>query len=332
MTGPTVSVVMPMYNAMPYLPAAIESVLAQTYGDFELVIGDDGSDDGSYACAEAYARRDSRVRLLRGEYRRGPAGSSEWVVQASKAELVARMDADDISAPRRLERQVAIMATHPQAVLVGSVFEMINADGRMVRNADREVLTRNGSTPPIAHTSIMVRRKAFDIAGGYSKSAEYFEDVDLYRRLLAVGDMIIISDPLVSYRCSGANARLRDDRKTVERFLNVQTDGPDTQPQPSAPARLAPEVFRTLGTIRLWSGRSPGVLMAMARRMRLRPLRRSLPCLAWALSASVCPPLARQLARARLEWRHWRARRRVSPGHAYRWRPDRPLVDLGEAP
>src|SRR4051794_33901748 len=97
MSRPRVSVVMPVRNAMPYLDASIASVLAQTYTDFELVIRDDGSTDGSLAALHAWAARDERIRLCAGTHRLGPVGNSNWVVERSRAPLVARMDADDIS-------------------------------------------------------------------------------------------------------------------------------------------------------------------------------------------------------------------------------------------
>src|SRR3982750_4446489 len=97
---PRVSVVMPVHNALPYLDAAVESILHQTFDDFEFVILDDASTDGSTERLRHWAARDSRIRLLEVDRNLGPARSSERVARAATASIVARMDADDISYPQ----------------------------------------------------------------------------------------------------------------------------------------------------------------------------------------------------------------------------------------
>src|SRR3954469_23280364 len=98
---PPLSVVMPARNALPYLDASIESMLGQSFGDFEFVIRDDGSSDGTAEALRGWAARDRRIRLFEGE-RLGLAGSSNFVVQQARAPLVARMDADDLARPDRV--------------------------------------------------------------------------------------------------------------------------------------------------------------------------------------------------------------------------------------
>src|SRR5438045_3930995 len=110
-TSPTVSVLMPVYNGARYLAEAVESILAQTYRDFEFVIVDDGSTDRSPAMLDEYARRDSRVRIVR-RGNTGIVGALNDAIADSKAPLIARMDADDVSLPDRLEKQVGYMREH----------------------------------------------------------------------------------------------------------------------------------------------------------------------------------------------------------------------------
>jgi len=110
---------MPVRNAMPFLDAAVESVLAQTFNDFEFVIGDDASDDGSSERLEYWANRDPRIRLARRSTASGPVGASNWVAAMARTKVLARMDADDVSLPTRLAKQVAVLAADPQTVLVG---------------------------------------------------------------------------------------------------------------------------------------------------------------------------------------------------------------------
>lgn len=331
---PQVSVVMPVRNAMPFLPIAIESILAQTFSDFELVIGDDDSTDQSLACAHDYAARDPRIRILESRSRLGPVGSSNWVAKAARADLVARMDADDVCVPHRLERQVALLDAHPEAVLVGSVFNMIDARGRQIREENLHALSVQRAIPPILHPSIMYRRASFEQVGGYREGTDYCEDGDLYSRLAVLGDFLVSTDPLLSYRLSGISARLNDDRATVERGLrSLSAEGLPGENDPIAPRENpAPVVFQTFATLRLWSGQRPEILVEMARRMQLRPFRQTLPLFGWTMICTISPPFARQLARARLAWRNWRVRDVVRPGHTYRWRPNTRSVDLGKNP
>ena len=103
------SIVMPVKNAMPFLDVAIASIIDQSFADFELVIGNDGSTDGSTELLRDWAQRDPRIRLLERIDSGGPVGSSNWVANAAKALIVARMDADDIALPHRLERQLDVV-------------------------------------------------------------------------------------------------------------------------------------------------------------------------------------------------------------------------------
>src|SRR5690242_17061177 len=107
--NPLISVVMPVYNALPFLDASINSILTQTFNDFEFVIFDDASTDGSSERLREWAARDGRIRLHESKQQLGLSGSSNAVVAQARASLIARMDADDIAHPDRLKRQLAII-------------------------------------------------------------------------------------------------------------------------------------------------------------------------------------------------------------------------------
>ena len=124
---PKVSVVMPVHNAMPYLDVAVESILGQTFADFEFVILDDASTDGSTARLREWADRDPRIRLLEEKRNLGPALSSQRVAEAARAPIVARMDADDVSYPRRLEEQLEVLRSE----VVGQRKEREEVRGRV---------------------------------------------------------------------------------------------------------------------------------------------------------------------------------------------------------
>ena len=154
---PRLSVVMPVHNALPYLDEAIESILRQTFADFEFVILDDGSTDGSSEALRGWARRDPRIRLVRSGTRLGPAGSSNRVVAEAQGPIVARMDADDVAHPERLKNQLTLLEAEPDAVLIGSLWDVIDESGRKVRVADRSRLLRVSPFAPFAHPTIMCR-------------------------------------------------------------------------------------------------------------------------------------------------------------------------------
>src|SRR5882672_10272667 len=117
-TNPLISVVMPVYNALPFLDESITSILGQTLTEFEFVIYDDGSTDGSTEVLREWSRKESRIRLFESNTRLGLSGSSNAVVSKARAAIVARMDADDISHPDRLKRQWEIIDNHPEIAVV----------------------------------------------------------------------------------------------------------------------------------------------------------------------------------------------------------------------
>ena len=197
---PRVSVFMPVYNGEPFLAASIDSVLTQTLTDLELVIVENGSTDGSRDTARDACRRDPRVRLIEHARPLGIVGAGNAAVAAARAALVARQDQDDLSHPRRLERQVACLDRAPDAVAVGTLCDCVNAAGRRVRPRDRWRLVGRRVIPPFAHGSVCMRRSAFDRVGGYRNGTHHWEDVDLFLRLVQVGPILVLPDALYRYR------------------------------------------------------------------------------------------------------------------------------------
>jgi glycosyltransferase involved in cell wall biosynthesis len=195
-----VSVVMPVRNAMPFLDAAIESILAQTYRNFELVIGDDASTDGSSERLQAWARRDPRIRLLRNDGAGlGPAGSANWVACAARHRLIARMDADDLALPERLAKQVRAFRDHPEAGIAGSMCDYIDANDRRILGRDWMIFRNPRCIFPCVHASLMLRRDIFERVDGYRRECDYWEDVDLFLRMQRHGKALILSDRLLRY-------------------------------------------------------------------------------------------------------------------------------------
>lgn len=327
-----VSVVMPVRNAGPHLEASIRSILTQSHREFEFVIRDDGSTDGSTEELRRWARRDGRIRLFEGETSLGPAESSNWVVRKAEAPLVARMDADDISHPDRLRRQVAVLARQPAVVLVGSLFDSIDAHTNRLRAPDLWRLARPSPSAPFAHGSVMFRRQAFELVNGYRSACDYWEDLDLFLRLAAVGRVVVLADALYRYRFWAASSRGTSRPETLDRAADLATEcvealrqGRSYEPllddRATRPpqAKLAPRAFMTAGVLRLWSGRSPGTLGPVLRRGALRWDRTSAYVLAWSLVGALSPRFLRLCHRAFAGLRNYRARRRIVAGAVYDW-------------
>ena len=194
------SVFIPVYNGEPYLGAAIDSVLRQTLRDLELVIVENGSSDGSLQTARRAAASDDRVRIVEHPRPLGIVGAGNAGVVAATAPLVARQDQDDLSHPRRLERQVAALERDPGAVAAGTLCDGIDATGRRVRPRDRWRLVRRSPLPPFPHGSLCVRRAAFVRVGGYREGTYRWEDVDLLLRLAREGRVLVLPEALYRYR------------------------------------------------------------------------------------------------------------------------------------
>jgi len=196
---------MPVYNAERYLRPAVESILAQTFGDFEFLIVNDGSSDGSRKIVESYA--DPRIKLVDNPRNMGLAKTLNRGLSLAAGDLIARQDADDISYPDRLRRQVEFLDNHPEVALVGAQARMIDEVGRPnglrfdrcceYESIRWDLLFDNSFT----HTSVMFRRAI--VAGemdGYDESFNYCQDYDLWSRVASRYRVMNIPAVLVDYR------------------------------------------------------------------------------------------------------------------------------------
>ena len=287
--APNLTVVMPVHNALPYLDAAVESILAQTHRDFVFAIYDDCSNDGSWERLTEWAARDARIVLQRGSQRLGPAGSANAASAMAKTELVARMDADDIALPDRLAVQLAALAAHPQVVLTGSIFEAIDGAGRHLLTAQPGHPGR--IMPAMGHPSICYRRAAFKAAGGYRAGADYFEDHDLYRRIVKLGPILIFNRPLIKMRFAGQHHRLKDDLEaTLERISRNYAWGAP----PSDPDRpIAAIAFYSIANLAMLAGQRPRLFWLMLRRAELNRRATTWAAFAFVAIADLSPRLAR---------------------------------------
>lgn len=327
-TRPRLSVVMPVRNLAPYVSASVESILSQTYSDFEFIIRDDGSTDGTREILRALAARDPRIRLFEGESSLGPAGSSNWVVERAAGSFVARMDGDDIALPDRLERQLAALDARPDACLIGTLWEGIDEKGRVVRPRDRWRLAHPSAFAPFPHGSIMFRREAFDRAGGYRVAADFWEDLDLYRRLAEFGRLIVLPAALYRHRASELSTRIASPPVKVEASVDrMYRQVLGTAEGPDASGKVLPQVFLSLGSTRLWAGHSPAVLRRLLRRGALRWNLSTAGILAWAAWGAVSPRSLRFVLKLMVAARDRAAAGGFPDGAVYEW-----ICPDGEAP
>jgi len=196
-----VSVIMPAYNAMPYVREAVESILRQTFRGIELIVVDDGSTDGTGAYLDSLT--DPRVRVIR-QANQGDAAASNAALRAAKHEWAARMDADDVALPERIEREVAFLEANPQYDLVGCGWGYIGPDGRRLKAVHRPQLSAPPRFQPlvdsmIVHPGLVYRRSAVLAAGGYAD--DLAGDLDLCLKLDEAGlQTAAIPDVLVLVR------------------------------------------------------------------------------------------------------------------------------------
>jgi glycosyltransferase involved in cell wall biosynthesis len=304
--NPLISVVMPVHNAMPFLDESIKSILEQTLSDFEFVIYDDASTDGSVARLREWSLRDSRIRLHESKKRLGLSGSSNAVIAKARAPIVARMDADDVAHPDRLRRQWDIIEGRPDVVVIGSLCNGIDASGREVRPRDRWRLVRRSVYIPFPHGSAMFRRDVFDQVGGYDEAAAGGEDQDLFFRMAGRGRVVTLPDVLYSYRYHTSNATL---------FNGTRAVGEDHSHNGNALA-----AFYMLGAMRLWAGEPPMLLQPMLKKKSLKWNLKTMMILVSAIWGHVSPPTLRVFLRSSIRARDLLASVRVKDGRPYEWR------------
>lgn len=185
--GPRVSVLMGVYNGERLLDSAIASIVDQTYPSWELIVVDDASTDSSLVVISSWSRRDPRVRVVRRHANRGLAVALNDAFAVARGELVARMDADDVSLPQRLERQVQFLDAHPDVAVVGTGAEFVDAQGNDLGSGHvfenhADIAANIYRTTPLIHPSVMMRRAFLESLGGYDVRLRRAQDADLWLR------------------------------------------------------------------------------------------------------------------------------------------------------
>lgn len=219
--APLVSVLMPSYNHAPYLSAAIESVLAQTLTDLELIIADDGSSDDSLDIAKRYGEVDPRIRVIThpGRSHRGISATGNLARAAARGRYWAGMASDDVLYPDAYEREVALLEDRPRVGYVYGCVHLIDGEGRMIGQrgrggnvqavgvdltVDGRIVERLVQVNQMAAMTVMWRRECFEQAGEWHPDLLY-SDWELQTRAAAHWEVAFIPRPLAMYRIHGAN-------------------------------------------------------------------------------------------------------------------------------
>ena len=200
MSLPKISVIMSVYNGMPFLKDAVESILNQTYKNFEFIIIDDASTDGSLKYLKSL--KDRRIKLINNSKNLGLAASLNKGLKVAKGNYIARMDADDISLPKRFEKQIEFLLKNPSIDLCGTWAKLIDENNKLIGQVkkpidDRNIKRMNMWITGIIHPSWLGKKSLFEKLKGYDPHYDLAEDLDfLIRannfRMANIGEVLLL--------------------------------------------------------------------------------------------------------------------------------------------
>lgn len=217
---PLVSIVMPVYNPGIHLIEAIESILNQTFIDFEFIIVDDASTDNSWKIIKSFSKKDNRIIPLKNKINLGVSLTSNIAISQAKGKYIARMDSDDISTPDRIQKQVDFLKNNSKTVLVGGQCTIINENNQIIGEkkfptTSKQINNMIFWAVPVQQGYMMINRtllpKKFS---WYSPSKFSAEEVDLYFNLLKFGQFANLSDNLYFYRQLSTSLSHQNPKKT----------------------------------------------------------------------------------------------------------------------
>jgi glycosyltransferase involved in cell wall biosynthesis len=200
---------MSVRNGLPYVPATVESIAAQHFADFEFVIVDNASTDGSIAFLQEFASREPRVRLLLNERDLGHSGGLNRGLEACRGQWIARIDADDVALPQRFERQLAFVANQPRLKLASCLAYYIDSRGKRVGKtyhplatpADFERTMATNEMIGLLHPGAFIDRELALRTGGYRSAFGAANDIDLWCRMAEAGSLVLVQQEyLMEYR------------------------------------------------------------------------------------------------------------------------------------
>ena len=200
--SPKVSVIMSVYNGEKYLKEAIESILNQSFKDFEFIVVDDGSTDKTPEILENYAKQDQRIKIITNSENIGLTKSLNKGIKVSKGEYIARMDDDDIAMPERIKKQIEFLEKNPNFGVVGCNVIIINETGNFVKNVVlpnnlMQVLKKRNY---LAHGSLVFQKAIIEQLGNYDEQMLYAQDYEMILRISKTFEVGFISEFLYKLR------------------------------------------------------------------------------------------------------------------------------------
>ncbi len=222
-----ITVIMPVYNAEQFLESAVKSILSQTFANFEFLICDDCSSDDSGRILQVFANQDQRVKLCRNNKNIGVVATLNRLLTLASSPYIARMDADDIALPDRLEKQYRFMQTNPHIDIIGGQLEIINETNDTIgyrRYATDSVTIKKNAlcANPLAHPTVFMKKKLFDTLDGY-RDIPGCEDYDLWLRAIKNGAKLANHpDVLLRYRISSGQIKQRNMKTSLYSTISLQ--------------------------------------------------------------------------------------------------------------
>ncbi len=188
MTDPKLSVVMSCYNAQGTVQKAIDSIVNQSFTEFEFIIIDDASSDNTLEILSQYQKQDKRITILTNKSNQGLSYSLNRGIQQARTPIIARMDADDISYSSRLQLQYDFMQDHPEVDILGTAVRYVDKSNKPVKTMslpteDRDIKKRVFRKTLVFHPTVMIRKEVYEQHGYYDPELRWAEDADLWYRL-----------------------------------------------------------------------------------------------------------------------------------------------------
>ena len=293
MSGPLISVLLPVYNAEKYVRQTVESILNQSHAEFEFIIVDDGSSDRSAQIVGQLEQQDRRIEFTRQD-NRGMAATLNDMLERACGEFIARIDADDIAMPTRFAEQISFLEKHPACVVVGSAVLNIDQDGDPLSveefpathsDIENRMLSGGGG---IIHPATMIRRQAMLDAGGFALDCPVVEDQKLWLRMALNGELANLPQPLTKYRVHSQNMTFAQQRLARSHLLAVLEEarrdrGLDSRLTIESPPPIDSEWERT--RMWAWSAIEHGYLQTARKHARRLCWERKFNRAAWVLYA-----------------------------------------------
>ncbi len=227
MNSPAISVIMTAYNTETFIREAIESILNQTFKDFEFIIVDDGSTDNTRFIIEEYTQKDGRIKVIYNKVNLGIVHSLNTAIKTAKGKYIARMDSDDISKLDRLEKQFAFMETDQKVGVCGTNSILINEKGETIGRKSFPYTNEKCRKAfffcnPFGHYTVMMRKDCFDEFGYYNNYFLYAEDLELWMRFGQKYELHNLQEYLVYYRVHDINSIFKHQKDMIKATLKAR--------------------------------------------------------------------------------------------------------------